>query len=324
VSSVPHIAVVGAGQLGSRHLQALARLDRPAVVHVIDPFAASLQRAKERFDEVANVGTNVELALSEAMTSLPAKLDAVIVATNADHRAEVVRHLLSRARVRYLVLEKVLFPREDEYGEIGERLAAAKTPAWVNCPRRMSKGYQSLKSQLQGPVEYRLEGSGWGLACNSIHFLDHAAFLIGREDLRLTEVDLQPGVISSKRAGYVEFLGRLRGEFGDGSTVELNCPAEAATPIAIDLTTASQRIRIREDRSEMQFRSGTGAEWMEPLPAVYQSQLSQLVVQELLDRATCPLTPYAESCRLHRPFLAALLDHYRRHVDPGAVACPIT
>jgi len=328
VSSIPHIAVIGAGQLGSRHLQALARLDRPAIVHVVDPFPASLQRAKERFDEVAATGTQVELTLADAMASLPPELDAVIVATNADHRAEVLCRLLDRSRVRFLVLEKVLFQRDDEYTEFTGRFLAANIAAWVNCPRRMMPGYQSLRKQFAGitPLSYRMSGGGWSLGCNGIHFLDHAAFLVGRDDLRLTAVDLLPGVLTSKRPGFVEFLGRLRGEFGDGSTVELNCPGEAVEPISIEISSDLQQIHIREDRSEIQVRT-KGDDVIvrtDPLPAVYQSQLSQLVVQELLDRGTCPLTPYAESCRLHRPFLAALLDHYRRNVDPGAVTCPIT
>jgi predicted dehydrogenase len=222
----------------------------------------------------------------------------------------------------------VLFQRDDEYIAIGDRLAAAGVKTWVNCPRRMQPGYQQLRQELQGqtPFAMRVLGSGWGLACNGIHFLDLAAFLFGRDDLQITEIALQPGVVSSKRPGFVEYFGQLRGTFGDGSTLELNCSTAAVEPIVMGITTSRLLIAIREDRQELRIGSRTSGEpeRIVPLPPVFQSQLSQLVVQDLLDRGECPLTPYAESCRLHRPFLAALLDHYRRHVDAAAMACPIT
>lgn len=328
MSHVPQIAVIGAGQLGSRHLQALARLDRRATVTVVEPFAEARERAKQRFAEVATADGLVELVLGDSFAALPTALDAVIVATNADRRADVVRQLLDRATVRFLILEKVLFQRDDDYVAIGDRLAAAGVKTWVNCPRRMQPGYQQLRQELrdQTPFAMRVTGSGWGLACNGIHFLDLAALLASRDDLQIAEADLSSNVVPSKRAGFVELFGRVRGAFGDGSTIELVCPTEAVEPIAMDLETAQLRIAIREDRQEVRIGSRTGdePERIVPLPPVYQSQLSQLVVQDLLDRGDCALTPYAESCRLHRPFLAALLAHYRRHVDVAATVCPIT
>jgi hypothetical protein len=297
-------------------------------VHVHDPFAPSLARAGERFAEAARDGTPVELTLSDQWTALPDRLDAVIVATNADCRADVVRRLLKQSQVRFLILEKVLFQRDADYVEIADRLTAARTSAWVNCPRRMFAAYQSLRQQLsgRGPQSYRAVGGGWGLACNGVHLLDHAAFLCGRDDLQGVVTDLHPGAVASKRSGYVELLGTLRGAFGDGSTIELSCPTEASHPVTIEVVTSQLRVVIREDQREIRLSSLSGLEPAQivPLEIRFQSELSHLVVQSLLDHGTCPLTPYAESARLHRPFVAALLQHYRQHVDPGADACPIT
>ena len=328
MSPPPNIAVIGAGQLGSRHLQALAKLDRAAHVYVIDPVPASLERAGERFAEVARDGTRVELSLADELRALPPVLDVVIVATNADHRAAVVRELLGHSRVQSVVLEKVLFQRDAEYAEIADRFAATSTNAWVNCPRRMWAGYQSLRDELrgQGPLAYRVQGAGWGLACNGIHFIDHAAFLTERHDLHITSADLQAGVAPSRRPGYVEFLGTVNGEFGDGSRIQLSCPSESVEPITLEITTSARQYTIREGLSNIGWTSITEPEnaGTIPLEPLYQSQLSHLVVQDLLEQGDCPLTPYAESARLHRPLLDAFLTHYRTHVAPGAETCPIT
>ena len=45
------IAIIGAGQLGSRHLQGLAKLQLPCQVHVVDPSPKSLEVARQRFAE---------------------------------------------------------------------------------------------------------------------------------------------------------------------------------------------------------------------------------------------------------------------------------
>ena len=50
------IALIGAGNIGCRHLQALTRLDREAHFYVMDTSAAALERAK----------THVNTARSEA------------------------------------------------------------------------------------------------------------------------------------------------------------------------------------------------------------------------------------------------------------------
>ncbi|MDZ4684906.1 MAG: Gfo/Idh/MocA family oxidoreductase [Planctomycetaceae bacterium] len=321
------LGVIGVGQLGSRHLQALARLNRPARVHVVDPVPAALERACARFAEVAANDGRVELVLADDIAQLPRKLAAVVVATNADHRATVIDRLLQHTSVPYLVLEKVLFQRDGDYGDIADRLERAGSRAWVNCPRRLFEGYRTLRQRLSagGPIEYRVQGDGWGLACNSIHFVDHAAFLSRRDDFRMTAVQLEPGCNPSKRAGYVEFFGTVRGEFGDGSRISMTCRAEGTQPLSIQVLAADGRYDFDESQAAIRWTpTATGETESFPLVPTYQSQLTQLVIQDLLDHGTCGLTPYAESVRLHRPLLAAFLGHYRTHADAGAESCPIT
>jgi predicted dehydrogenase len=46
------IVIIGAGQLGSRHLQALRLIDEPIRIQVVDPSHESLKVAEERFNQV--------------------------------------------------------------------------------------------------------------------------------------------------------------------------------------------------------------------------------------------------------------------------------
>ena len=46
--------VVGAGQIGSRHLQAILKLDIKQTIYILDPSTNSLEISKERANEIPN------------------------------------------------------------------------------------------------------------------------------------------------------------------------------------------------------------------------------------------------------------------------------
>ncbi len=50
------IALIGAGQIGSRHLQALALTKIPISVEVVGRSSQSLVKAKERFEQIQGTG----------------------------------------------------------------------------------------------------------------------------------------------------------------------------------------------------------------------------------------------------------------------------
>ena len=109
------IAIIGAGQLGSRHLQALARLTTECEITVIDPSLESLAVAKQRFEEMPVNKAVCVVGYGTSVDELPVELDYVVVATGADVRLKVLQSLLARSTVRYMLLEKVLFQRLGDY-----------------------------------------------------------------------------------------------------------------------------------------------------------------------------------------------------------------
>jgi hypothetical protein len=75
------VALIGAGQLGSRHLQALARLPAGSRVTMVEPSEASRSTAQSRWAEVAGQGIAVEFV--EGLGQLSGEIDVAIVATTA-------------------------------------------------------------------------------------------------------------------------------------------------------------------------------------------------------------------------------------------------
>lgn len=315
------LAIIGAGNLGSRHLQALARLESPAVVHVVDPSAPSLDRARARFAEVAS-GSHVELSLHERIDALPRKLDVAIVATTADVRLDVLRVLFGHARVGAVVLEKVVAQSVSGLEAIRAAVDHAKTRAWVNCPRRQWAAYRALAADLSTATSLELSvyGARWGLASNTVHFIDLLTLFGGRPPYTLEHAALAPGTVPTAREGFVDVMGRLTISAGNGRSVDVTSTGDGDSPLVLQLRGSNLHAQIREDHGTIQLARATNGWAFEtrPLEVRYQSALTQLVVADLLKSGTCELTPLDESIAQHAPLLAALSRHLE--ADP----CPIT
>lgn len=320
--------IIGAGQLGSRHLQGLLKAAIPQQVFVLDPFPASLELAASRAAEVEHA---VPIHFVRSQDQLPAELDLVIVATGADVRADVVQQLLTGHSVRYLVLEKVLFQDLESYGRTADLLEQTGTPAWVNHPRRMFAHYRQMREQLAaapGPMVFTATGSNWGLACNALHLIDLCCFLTGSE---VAELDLQwtdPVIHPSKRPGFIEFTGTLRGQLKDNSVFTITSLPGEPGALTVHAANASQRWLVQEGAkpSMLYYNSADGfsAAVSEPLMNEFQSGLTTRLAEQLLLNGQCELPVYREACAAHIPFITAALTRYNELGGHAAVKVPIT
>jgi predicted dehydrogenase len=310
------LAIVGAGQLGSRHLQALAALDQASRISVVEPDESSVSRARSRWAEVATAASP-EVAWLPRITELPTALDVAIVATAADRRRAAIEALFGQSRVRHLVLEKVLFQQLADYAPTASAIAAATATAWVNCPRRMWPFYQELRARLHGEVRVTVSGSQWGLGSSAVHFLDLFAYLSGADDLAVTA--LHATTLPSSRPGFTELVGQLAAHGPNGSAAIASL-ASGNLPIVVEVGSPSLRAIVREGEAKAWLAAADdGWQWRETsFETTPQSRLTHRVVSELLTTGTCALTPLAASVKYHVAFLeplAALL---------GGDRCPIT
>ena len=165
--------IIGAGQLGSRHLQGALKVEDKFHFYVLDPSEKSLGLAKTRAKEISH---NHPISFTAKWNDLPENLDIVIVATSANVRAKVVLQLLENHKVSFLVLEKVLFQDIDSYATVSELIIKTNTTTFVNHPRRTFDFYKQIKRNYHASKDKTLlmqvVGGNWGLGCNTLHFID--------------------------------------------------------------------------------------------------------------------------------------------------------
>jgi predicted dehydrogenase len=321
------IVLIGAGQLGRRHLQALSKIDFSADIDVVDPFANSLTGAKTLFNAMPAPSRIRVVRYLDSLSELSGVVDVAIIATNSDVRADVVRALLAANEVKNIVLEKVLFQQPGDYASIGKLIERKSVNVWVNHPRRLFPFYERLKTALAGArqVSFAVQGGAWGLGCNSLHFLDLLAYLTEEGVLKINGDGLNDAIIPSKRTGFVEFTGNLSGSIG-AHPFTIFCH-EAQSPVVLDI--CSDEIHVTVDEAvgwyRMARREG-GWKWETANEKIvhFQSELTHLVMQDIVRSGRCGLPTYAQASALHLPFLRSLTAHLEKIGQRSDGSCPIT
>ena len=323
-----NIAIIGAGQIGSRHLQALSQLNRLTNIQIVDPNYKSLERARERFLEIQKNENVQKVEYLKNIVDLSNNLELVIIATTSDVRRKVIEKLLLQKKVHYLILEKVLFQRIEDFAIVNNLLEQNNVKAWVNCPFRTIYFYKQLRAKFKNAkrVDYRVSSSNLGIGCNSIHYLDLFTFLTGQIIFTLFSDQLDSKIIMSKRPGFLEFTGTLYGISSRGSNIAVTSYLKGNAPLIISISSELVNCLIREDEGKA-WISEKANNWMweeVSFTIPYQSQITNLVVQEILDTGKCDLTNYEESWNIHIPLLKSLIFHLQKQKMEDINSCPIT
>ncbi len=313
-------AIIGAGQLGSRHLQGLKIASLPFEIWVMDKSKESLDVAKQRYDQVEAIGEKL-LHLTQNIEELPQKLDFVVVATGSMPRASLVKSLLAQSDVRYMILEKVLFPKLEDYDEIGTLIREKGVKTWVNCARRLFGVNHEVAMLLDSsPIKMTYEGTDWGLCCNSIHLIDLFLMFSNEDSYILDTSELHPKVEESKRKGYIEFYGTLKIKTPKGSTLKLVCNKETSTNNPqIQVLQNDLHVIINEGKGVLSIN---GKESSFRLP--YQSETTGTYADMLIKMGYCSLTPFELSARYHKVFIEELLRFYNKVNGSASELLPIT
>ena len=188
------VCIIGVGNIGMRYVQGITKKFPDAQLFLVDA-AVRLQEL-----EKLKLG-NVRLFAS--LDDIHESVDLCVVATSCEPRLAIYKRCLE-LNPRYIILEKYLFKSREEFEEC---LSLTRVPTFVNQWMYGSKTFDCLFEEEAKSVE--LKGSGWGLACNAVHWID-----VFKRHMNITHLQVGSDtniskVFPSKRAGYEEIFGEL-------------------------------------------------------------------------------------------------------------------
>lgn len=318
--------IIGAGQLGSRHLQGLVKYKRILEIYVLDLSINSLKIAQEREREISH---NHKIIYTQSWEVLPDFFDLVIIATNANIREAVINKLLINHKIRFLILEKVLFQELEAYKRVHDLLAQHNVITYVNHPRRMFESYINIKEKvdINSQSVYCVVGGNWGIGCNALHFLDLFIYLSGKKLKDINADNIEDDLLDSSRIGHVEFTGTLTGHLSDNSFFSITSLRGESSPIMVTVLNNIHRYFVQEGGTPRIYEIVKDNLYkMENFDfrAQYQSELTTNIVIELLENDFCILPTYDEARHTHELFLKSMLEKYNKMTGLNSEILPIT
>lgn len=317
------ILICGAGQLGSRYLQGMVRCTNALRIFVYDLDANSLNNVINKWNEILN-SYNHEVIFVNSLEEVEKQIDIAIVSTSSNARVSATQKICKIISVEHWIFEKVLTQNEVELDELISLVGDSK--AWVNTPRRMMDWYREIKKSFDfnGPIKFTLRGGSWGMACNTIHFLDLFSWW-SDESIELLSVEkLNNDWYMSKRNGFWEIFGKITAQFSNGSIAEI-ISDDSNDPVLIKVASKyDQRISHSWTINEFNGIAKRSDELIINGKIDYQSEMTPVLIDSIISNGDCNLPSLKISAELHRIYISKMLEHWTRTKDPDAKSVPIT
>jgi hypothetical protein len=317
------ILIVGAGQIGSRHLQGAIKNKKQVLITVVDIHPSALKLSESIVDK-KTIGNLYSSVIYKKELPKNENFDICIISTNADIRANITLDLLTNCNFKYIVFEKILFQKEQDFEIISKILNKKNISAWVNCPRRTYPIYQKIKEiiDLNLPVEMEISGSSWGMACNAIHFIDLFSYLVDDSSLKIVDVNFSDSILKSKRGeNFYEVNGSIKCVIGKHSLL-MSCEENKDITLNIKIKNGNINNSIDEIK-EIWIHNTNGLTNSKRINIPYQSDLTGKLIDSIINK-NCRLASYEDSNKHHIPLLVAIREHLSKILNKKLSECPIT
>ena len=324
------ILIVGCGQLGSRHLQAVAPLPEVVEVEIVDPRPESLSLGRDRVSEVLGCGASTKFRWLSSLEEASQGGDLCIVATLAKGRCQLVRDVANTLGYSSFLLEKIVGQSTAEIESLLEFSKARALSVWVNCQTRAFPFHERVKRRLdpQEPIVLSVVGGNHGLATNGVHHADLFAFYDQATSIKSSGSSVDPVLHPSKRGDSLfDLSGALNGHSDKGSRFNLVYAADHISSEQVYIATRQYRCIVDQVyRWAIESDSNTGWAW-QPAPFegnIFVSHMTKQFASDIFAHGRCALPDLEESLVSHRFILSELQPHFSRLLSQDVELCPVT
>jgi hypothetical protein len=318
------ILVVGFGNIGFRHFEGLLKTNLPLNIYIVDPDDKAFNRVNQSYKD--GHYDNIKCFMFKTLTNIPSEIDLCIISTSSKIRLSVAVDILTKIKVKYLILEKVLFQKESDYDVMSKLIKKYNiNGCWVNCPLRTFEIYKELKEKINNNLlDFYVEYDKFGICCNSIHQLDLFSYLTDCYDLKIETSQLER-VIESKRKGYLEILGILKAYTSKGDQLTIHSNLQSGPNYVMRFKFKEEIWTIYPFKEKVTIEKFLKNEVIEKVISYpKQSFITNELVSDILLNGKCNLAEYDTSKNLHLILIKNLNVFFSKVLDYEVVECPIT
>lgn len=317
------IVLVGCGNIGSRHLQALVKLPFEAEIEIIEPNKNAQEQARLRLNEIKYKNSNFQLKwFTEIKDS--SKSDLAILATTSVHRVELIEELLKKGNSRFII-EKMVCQSDSEYTSILKLVNSQNAKGWVNASRRYYDSYRNIESKMKRNrrINLTVNTGNIGLGSNAIHFVDLFLWFTKNKDFSLNGDYLDESILPNRRgSSFKEFTGTITGKTSDGSTLSINFfNFDKTVPVSVNIFGEHNFLTIDETNQIIyDLNNQTNNEFK----IEYQSSLTTKMVMDVFKNDETLLPSLQDSQISHSELFKIFNLHIKRVTKENIEKCPIT
>jgi hypothetical protein len=323
------VLIVGCGQLGSRHLQAVAALPQVSEIEVVDPRPDALQLGRDRLAEVPDRKSSTVFRWLSSLEQATREGGLCIIATQAQGRCQLVRSVVEKLGYSSFLLEKIVAQSVREMEELIQFSEESELSVWVNFKTRAYRFHQKAKQHLDPSesIVFNSVGGNFGLA-NAIHDVDLFAYYDEASWIKSSGSKIDPILHPSKRGkSLFDLSGSIYGHSEKGSHFTLSLTQEYGDWGHLSISTPRYRCVVDHlQRCAFESDAKSGWAWR---PATFDgpilvSEMTRDFAADILDSGTCKLPTLAESLVAHRFILSELQPHFSRLLGCTVDQCPVT
>lgn len=322
--------IVGCGQLGSRHLQAVASLPIVTEIEVVDPRPEALELGRQRLAELPVARSPSEVRWLNSISKATKQGDLCIIATQAPERCKALKKVADTLGYSAILLEKMVAQSVEEMEASVEFARTRGLSVWVNFLERGAPFYRRVKERLSpaDPLVFHAMGGNFFLATNGIHSADLFAYYDECTSIEGTGGRIDPILHPSKRGnGLYDLTGTLHGYSDKGSSLTISF-IESDGPW-FHITIASRGYRCLVDHGQgWAYEADLESNWAwRRVPfngSLLVSQTTKEFATGILTSGHCALPTLEESLVSHRFILGQLQPHFSRLLGRPLNRCPVT
>ena len=302
-----NIIIIGFGNIGFRHFQSLMNQKEKSNIIIVDHNIKN----KKKIAKVRNTKKHI-ITFDDKLSSYKLVFDFAIIATNSDVRLKVISKLIDLNKIKFLLIEKMVTYKIEEYQKITKILKKNKIITYVNFIRREFLFYSKLKTLLKNDLfRITINYSNLGLCSNSIHFLDLFCLLTGVNNIQLKKNLLYNNIYRSKRNGFFEFKGSLVFISAKGHELVINDRINQLNKNLIIIDTNKKQFIIDESKKICKFSINSKVKKMK-VDTKLVSETTNIILKKIITNKEIKLTKIENSFNNHKILIKLFNNHFNK------------